>query len=169
MIAHGTRSILCMTKASRVYGGLRSKYFQVSIFYFLNNWLSCFDLIVCLRGLYMKQVGMQWREEMKGVQRVVHNGRHSQYQNSRHIFYFICTWTWGSNLISKAIGWEKGLFFIAHPFLISYSGNMSWLYDRCLHVTNSLQYIREKELAGYDKLGQNWWLINAIWDNCKRV
>jgi hypothetical protein len=41
--------------------------------------------------------------------------------------------------------------------------------NRCLYITNPVQYVSEKGLPNYDKLRQTWWLVNAIWDNCKNV
>jgi hypothetical protein len=41
--------------------------------------------------------------------------------------------------------------------------------NKCLHITNPAEYVRDKELPGYDKLGQVRWLVNVIWDSCKRV
>jgi hypothetical protein len=41
--------------------------------------------------------------------------------------------------------------------------------DKCLHITNPAEYVREKGLPGYDKLGQVQWLVNAIRDSCKKV
>jgi hypothetical protein len=38
------------------------------------------------------------------------------------------------------------------------SNIMTWKYfmslNRCLHITNPLQYVKDKELLGYAKLGQ---------------
>jgi hypothetical protein len=41
--------------------------------------------------------------------------------------------------------------------------------NKCLHITNPAEYVREKGLPGYDKLGQVRWLVNAIRDSCKLV
>jgi hypothetical protein len=41
--------------------------------------------------------------------------------------------------------------------------------NKCLHITNPAEYVRDKELPGFDKLGQVRWLVNAIQDSCKRV
>jgi hypothetical protein len=41
--------------------------------------------------------------------------------------------------------------------------------NKCLHITNPAEYVRDKGLPGYDKLGQVRWLVNAIRDSCKRV
>jgi hypothetical protein len=41
--------------------------------------------------------------------------------------------------------------------------------NKCLHITNLAEYVREEGLPGYDKLGQVRWLVNAIRDSCKRV
>jgi hypothetical protein len=41
--------------------------------------------------------------------------------------------------------------------------------NKCLHITNPVEYVREKGLPGYDKLGQLRWLVNAIRDSCKLV
>jgi hypothetical protein len=41
--------------------------------------------------------------------------------------------------------------------------------NKCLHITNPAEYVREKELPSYDKLGQVRWLVNIIRDNCKRL
>jgi hypothetical protein len=41
--------------------------------------------------------------------------------------------------------------------------------NKYLHITNLAKYVRDKELPGYDKLGQVRWLVNAIRDSCKRV
>jgi hypothetical protein len=41
--------------------------------------------------------------------------------------------------------------------------------NKCLHITNPVEYVREKGLPGYNKLGQVWWLVNVIRDSCKLV
>jgi hypothetical protein len=41
--------------------------------------------------------------------------------------------------------------------------------NKCLHITNPTEYVREKRLPGYDKLGQVRWLVNVIRDSCKRM
>ena len=41
--------------------------------------------------------------------------------------------------------------------------------NKCLHITNLVEYVKDKELPNYDKLGQVQWLVNAIRDSCKRV
>jgi hypothetical protein len=40
---------------------------------------------------------------------------------------------------------------------------------RCLHLTNPTNYVREKTLPGYDKMGQVRWVVNSIRDNCRKV
>ena len=40
---------------------------------------------------------------------------------------------------------------------------------RCFHITNPATYMREKDLLGYDKLGQTRWLVDNIRVSCKRV
>lgn len=39
---------------------------------------------------------------------------------------------------------------------------------RCLHVINPASYVREREIPGYDKMGQVHWLVNDIRDSFKR-
>jgi hypothetical protein len=41
--------------------------------------------------------------------------------------------------------------------------------NKCLHITNLAEHVREKESPDYDKLGQVRWLVNAIRDSYKRV
>jgi hypothetical protein len=41
--------------------------------------------------------------------------------------------------------------------------------NKCLHITNRVEYVREKGLPDYDKLGQVRWLVNAIRESYKRV
>jgi hypothetical protein len=41
--------------------------------------------------------------------------------------------------------------------------------NKCLHITNPIEYVREKEVPNYDKLGQVQWLVNATRDSCKTV
>jgi hypothetical protein len=38
-----------------------------------------------------------------------------------------------------------------------------------LHLTNPTNYVREKTLPGYDKMGQVRWVVNSIRDNCRKV
>lgn len=40
---------------------------------------------------------------------------------------------------------------------------------KCFYITNPNNYVRDKGLSEYDKLGQVQWLKNSIRDNCKRV
>jgi hypothetical protein len=40
---------------------------------------------------------------------------------------------------------------------------------RCLHITNPTNYVRERDLPGYDKLGQIRWLIEIMQENCKKL
>ena len=40
---------------------------------------------------------------------------------------------------------------------------------RCLHITNSAMYVREKDLLSYGKLRQIRWLIECIMDNCRNL
>jgi hypothetical protein len=41
--------------------------------------------------------------------------------------------------------------------------------NKYLYITNPAEYVRDKGLPGYDKLGQVRWLVYAIQDSCKRV
>jgi hypothetical protein len=41
--------------------------------------------------------------------------------------------------------------------------------NKCLHIANLAEYVRDKELPSYDKLRQVRWLVNAIRDSYKRV
>jgi hypothetical protein len=41
--------------------------------------------------------------------------------------------------------------------------------NRCLHITDPLQYVRDKGLPSYNKLEQIRWLINMIRDSYKRM
>jgi hypothetical protein len=38
-----------------------------------------------------------------------------------------------------------------------------------LLIINPTMYVRDKWLPSYNKLGQVWWLIDALWENCKRM
>jgi hypothetical protein len=40
---------------------------------------------------------------------------------------------------------------------------------KCFYIINPATYVREKGLLRYDKLGQTRWLIDRIWENCKRI
>jgi hypothetical protein len=55
----------------------------------------------------------------------------------------------------------------------SVSNVMTWkrfmALNKCLHITNPIEYVKEKGLPGYDKLEQVRWLVNAIRDSCTRV
>ena len=66
--------------------------------------------------------------------------------------------------------WHKRGFVFHCPTV---SGIMTrrrlMLLTRCLHITNPITYVRDKNLPGYDKLGQVRWLIDSISENCTNL
>jgi hypothetical protein len=53
---------------------------------------------------------------------------------------------------------------VFHCPIISNIMTRQWFeaLTRYLHITNPARYVRERELPGYDKMGQLRWLLNTI-------
>lgn len=63
---------------------------------------------------------------------------------------------------------KEGSFFRCPRISKIFSRTRFEAITRCLHVTNPSCYVREKELPGYDKMGQLRWLVHHIRDSFKR-
>jgi len=63
---------------------------------------------------------------------------------------------------------KKGSIFYCPTISSLMSHNRFQLLTRCLHVTDPSTYAKNKTMLRYDKMGKAWWLINAIYENCKK-
>jgi hypothetical protein len=66
--------------------------------------------------------------------------------------------------------WEKkGSFFRCPRISNIFSRDRFQSLVNCLHLTNPATYVRDRNLPGYDKMGQVRWVVEQVRDNCKKI